>query len=489
MRSNSIGPRLFGAAVGLGICSLAYSASAFEISKDYAGGDKSVIGYRAHFAAGDEITGALTSPGWPGGTVPTATSKYRVYAEADAHAQAFNRELEVVGLDAEASFENRQPSKVAGPRGLASFEVRLLGKKVVKKKIAFDQELPQGKERWIKEQKFASARFMIGPVPVTVSAGASFEAKPRLTGDLKTEPGDPNRPQAYQDQPYVRLQAGPQVDLAAVASAEAGVSKVLAVGVKNTLSIYKAALLGEADVFFKNNALVTRLVHEKTGIHGHLEAYVELLFTKHRDTIARYGDSTPRRDELWSKVVAFDGSKPLVGEPPPSPPAPPEASMTRPRWSRHLSNGFGTPQSVLHMPVAGEVEVRADVGGPCGKSFARIARASGGTVAIAQAISGGNTFSNQRVKVPAGQYSVTLEAEKPQNGPCNASASAHAYWIYDVTTTDVTNATSTGTPSTGGQSAVDQCRAAANRTCSECRGGCGCVDAQRYCNSLAAAQP
>jgi hypothetical protein len=293
-----------GATLAVGVVST--SAAAYEVSRAYSGGDKSLVAYEARFEASDELSAQA-------GVAPL--EMYRFHAEGKATVFAFKHEKELVYGLANALYREFPPGVVYAEgtkpkRGEIEVEVRILGSTRFKKNYGFERELPTSKDTWVKEVTIAEQTFAVGPVPVTVSLGASAAAKMDFSGDINMGVPGEGFPSA---EPYVRLKAGPRVDIGAVASARAGVKYLAAVGVKGTVNIYGAGLMAEATYWPNHNALVAQVAKEETGIHGKLDAYVELLFAKYSKTIARFGDSTPRRDVLWSSQAVVDKARPITG--------------------------------------------------------------------------------------------------------------------------------------------------------------------------------
>lgn len=388
-------------------------------SKTYQGGDKSKFGYRVYLKAGNILR---------------ATDS-ELYAEGRAYGQAFGKEKEVAGLD------GKNTVKKNTHQGEATLEVRLLGKKLLDKKYSYKTEFGQPDDSWIKEVKFASATFSVGPVPVTVSAGASLEAKPRFYARYNQTAT-----------PHIHFQAGPDVDLAVTASAEAGISNIAAVGVKNSLSLYDGALLAEAAIYPIQRGIRTQLVHERTGIHGRLKAYVELLFTDHSKTIATYGDSTRKRSVLWGKTWG-DIGKTINGTVPTAMPALVDVDKYRVYKTFPSFNPTGSTmtrtQSFTVPSGVSSAKVRISAAGRTMPSYARPSlKVYNSRNQVVATISGGYS---KTVNLSSGSYRVVATVPHYANfefdSPHEMPSTMHVYWNYNVTET--TTMASTG-GSTGG---------------------------------------
>ena len=440
------------AAVLLSAVSLFFSVSsgAFDVTplpttisltyydKEISGGSKSTVGYRMKLKSGSEIVTKYNEE----------PNTFKLYAEGAAYGQVFNYEKEVCSLAAnDISYDHKNGEK----SGEANLNVKLFGFKVVDKKYRYNRELPQPKDVWVKEQKFAQATFAVGPVPVTVKAGISLEIKPRLSSKLERESEDDSILDSY-----VHLQAGPEADLATTASAEAGVSNVLAAGVKNTLSIYNGALVADVAIYPKLEGMRAQLVHEKTGVHGKLEVYAELVFNTVSKVIATYGDSAIKRDVLLERTYGFNNSVPK-GDIPTAIPA--TLNIEAPRITRtNLSNLSKTISSTSYVTIPVGVESARVVINTVGARFLDDAdrstyKGNSGHFNISVYNSSNNLVATltsavvgaeKSVNLPAGVYRVTqttFEASTVYTG-----SEAKFYWSFPFDESTVTYATRPTTP-------------------------------------------
>lgn len=415
--------------------------------KEISGGSKSLIGYRMKLKAGLDQTGDYKLHIVNGGT--GSRSEY-LYAEGAAYGQVFNHEKEVLGLTA----NNKATTDSNGKRsGEANLTVKLFGSKVVDKKYRYNRELPKPKDVWIKERKFAQATFAVGPVPVTVSAGVSLEVKPRLTAKLERESDDDNILDSY-----IHLQAGPEADLATTASASAGVSGVLAVGVKNTLSIYDGALVADVAIYPKLAGLRAQLVHEKTGVHGKLEAFVEFLITDYKKTIATYGNSSIKRDVLLERTYGLNNIE-TNGDIPTEIPA--TLDIEAPRITRSTISSFlNTQTSTRYITVPdginsarvvidilginpGDISGGSSNTSNTGYSSSFIYNSSNKLIAT---LTSGVVGTSKTVNLPAGEYRVSQTAYGGATFYTGTSAKFYWSFPFDETTVTYPEATPTPTP-------------------------------------------
>lgn len=416
MKTNIIKNIVVTAGVTLSTMSVVSTADAYGINKRYEGGSKSTLGYEATFVAGDTI-GPIDELGQIG--------SYENKAEGKAVAYAFNHDKELVYGLASTGYEIVEGRN----QGKSKLEMRLLGKTIYKKSFGFKSEMEDPKLKWSKDITIASATYPIGPVGVTVKVGASFMAEIKAKGRIALDAPDGEeayRPAGYEDEPYLQFQAGPVADIAATAKASVGWGSVASVGVRGRISIYKGGLQGEVDYFPKHNAVVAKVVKESTGIHGSLEAYAEALWTDiGSTTVARFGDSTPRRDILWSSVDPADRSRPVTGSPPP--PAPPTVENAA-RWTRAVSTSGTATTSVTKsetydvvMGEGGTIKVSLSQGGPKSLASASVYDSSGKllqtvsltgteTACRTATLTSSGCYKNASFSLPKGSYTVILGA-------------------------------------------------------------------------------
>lgn len=381
------------------------NAQANLVHKEYSVGKKSVIGAKAVYESRTEST-------------PTKSS---LMVEAYVSGQAFNREKELVGILTSATSDYKNKSSV---RNEGILQVRLLGKKIHSKKFNWNVELRESAGEWVKEYTLARTGFMVGPVPITLSVGASFELGPHLEANYNAE------------QRIVQFRAGPKIDTAAVGTARAGIPKVLAVGVRSSTSIYTAALLAELDIFLPENVLTAKLKYSRTGLHGKMEAFVDLLFTKYRKTIWTYGDRTPRERVIWSSSSAVDKTK-RKGN---ARVLPPFANPEHVRTSRsYTSKGMGTRKSNIYLPTAGKIKLSAMASGYRGtKSSSEVKLYNASTrrfLGIARSSFPGSN-KNVSISVPAGNYALEFKALDEGHPYSYSSTSAKAYWTWNTKATN-----------------------------------------------------
>jgi hypothetical protein len=404
------------ATVGL----LATNANAYSVRKDYSGGNPKTFGYRAFYESYDQATTTRPEDG-------LEVNGYSQVNRAAAFAQAFGREKEVVMGE---SVTGWAATGGAGTR----YTLKVFGNTVLNTHRAIARETQDSGSKHIKREISASASFPVGPFTVTVRGGASLSVRPRFVADIQDSYVGPLRPAGYENERYIKFQAGPELDVAAYGEAEVGVV-VAGVGVRTDLSVYNAALLGEANLFFNHNAVVSSVVYERTDSHGSLSAYVFVGVDPFRkdysNTIARFGDSTPKREYFSASLRALDGSRPVT-TPPAPPPAPPPVGAVR--WNRVTAVGGSytskTETHTLVIPFPGHVRLSVGGSGMSGTSELRVLN-GGRSIGVA-------TFSLQsqrpaqpvEVALPAGTY--TVEARTRADYNASVVAEARAYWNPDT---------------------------------------------------------
>jgi hypothetical protein len=411
------------ATVGL----LATTANAYSIRKDYSGGNPKTFGYRAFYHSYDEAT-MTTVPAEsddPEDTtfIPGEVNGYSQISRAAAFAQAFGFEKEVVMGESVTGWAS---TGGAGTR----YTLRVFKKTVLNTHRKVARETQDSGAKYIKREISASASFPVGPFTATVRGGASVNVRPRFVADIQDGYTGPLRPRGYENERYIKFQAGPELDIAAYGEAEVGVV-VAGIGVRTDLSIYNAALLAEANLFFNHNAVTSSVVYERTDSHGSLSAYifvgVDPFRKDYSNTIARFGDSTPKREYFSASLRALDGSRPVT-TPPAPPPAPPPVGTVR--WNRVTTVGGSyqskTERHTLVMPFPGHVRLSVGGNGMSGTSELRVLQ-GGRSIGFA-------TFSIQRqrpadavtVALPEGTY--TIEARTVADYNASVVAEARAYW-------------------------------------------------------------
>jgi hypothetical protein len=217
------------------------SANAFDFSREKNFGD-SQWGARITVNAGDHFD--------------KADGEYTLSAKADARARAFGYEKSVVS--AEGSFMANKKAHTT-----VDCQLKLVGLTVWQYENGFEGTVTKshiGDTRFIKEVTLARTVVPVGPLPITVTVGASLEAYTEFTaGFVITE-----------DDVLADMNYGPVVDVAATASATLDVALASA-GVEGKLGLVHQKLAAGTSLSFEEAEIRVYLERQIRGLNGQID--------------------------------------------------------------------------------------------------------------------------------------------------------------------------------------------------------------------------
>lgn len=189
--------------------------------------------------------------------------EYTLSAKADARARAFGFEQSVVS--AEGSFKANRKAHTD-----VDCQLKLIGKTVWQYENGFDGSVTYdqiGDTRFIKEVTLAKMVIPVGPIPVTVTAGASLEAYTEFTAGFETTADD-----VIADMNY-----GPVVDVAATAAAEVSLALASA-AIEGKLGLLHQKLAAGTSLSFENAEARVYLERRIRGLNGQIDLVGKLQY-------------------------------------------------------------------------------------------------------------------------------------------------------------------------------------------------------------------